>query len=340
MKIETIRRIAGLCTAALPMYVMAGGSLNITTWNLRHMMSESTFQEWANFCGKYKYMWNEDEDEDEVKASGAQKPSHLTYCNAYNGLHYPSKSIRESKQIETLLDFRIKRDTLRTKLGTLDSDVVLLQEVGDGAAVQEVFPTESWDIRRTSAPTAQNIAVAVRRSSAVRIVSAEPIEKLGEVRDQNGRMIRPGQRITVELGGQRIQILNVHLKSGCPKGTIGIAKARLDDPKAKISDVLDACRVLHGQASVLEAWIETQAKAGAFFIVAGDWNRNLGDDRSKKIHMDGTDPTQPILLTTRIGSLFQEIADGEPSGSEAVAAQIQIKARLKTVKCMRPANPS
>lgn len=65
------------------------------------MMSERRFDEWAAFCSKYQW------SEDVVKASGGQKPKYLSYCNANNGMLWPS-DVRESKTLQTKSAFAEK----------------------------------------------------------------------------------------------------------------------------------------------------------------------------------------------------------------------------------------
>jgi hypothetical protein len=130
-KLATAAAILGLST-----FVSSVDAITLTTWNLQHMMSESTFDEWAAFCVKHGW------DEEKVRAAGAVKPKKLTYCNAHNGLLYPT-TIKESKPLQTRAAYPEKVAALNKRRAELNSDIFALQEVGDEAAVRLVFPPRS-----------------------------------------------------------------------------------------------------------------------------------------------------------------------------------------------------
>jgi len=63
--------------------------------------------------------------------------------------------------------------------------------------------------------------------------------------------------------GDAIQLLLVHLKSGC-------AYSRLD---GRIDH--DQCRLLIRQRGIMEEWIDAKVSAGEGFVLLGDFNRQL-----------------------------------------------------------------
>jgi hypothetical protein len=136
----------------------AATPLSITTWNLEHMMSEKTFDEWSAFCAKYDW------DEVKVKAAGASasKPKHLTYCNAHNGRLYPT-TVSESLPLHSREAFAKKVATLTKRRAELNSDVFALQEVESETAVRRLFPESEWNVIVTKADIPQNRSTNSRK---------------------------------------------------------------------------------------------------------------------------------------------------------------------------------
>jgi hypothetical protein len=64
--------------------------------------------------------------------------------------------------------------------------------------------------------------------------------------------------------GQGLELMSLHLKSGCAWGRLDLREPRRA-----------ACRVLRRQRGILEEWIDAQAAAGTPFVLIGDFNRQL-----------------------------------------------------------------
>jgi endonuclease/exonuclease/phosphatase family metal-dependent hydrolase len=79
---------------------------------------------------------------------------------------------------------------------------------------------------------------------------------------------RRGFSLLRRASADGLQLLSLHLKSGCHYGALGG-----DDQARRLER--SQCRILRRQRGVLEAWIDTQAEAGRPFVVAGDFNRQL-----------------------------------------------------------------
>lgn len=160
---------------------------------------------------------------------------------------------------------------LRAYAERLNADVVGFQEVETAAAAARVFGPAIYDIVMSGQPypsptggcrgkeglklLPQRTGFAVRKGVAYSV--NPPLEALNINRE--GGPLRWGVDITVE-GEQPIRILNVHLKSGCPRG-------------AKPSD--DDCPVIFRQAPIVEEWIDARERAGETFLAIGDFNRIL-----------------------------------------------------------------
>jgi len=168
---------------------------------------------------------------------------------------------------------------LRRHATRLNADLIALQEVENRAAVARVLDPSIYAIE----------------------ISHQPNRKLGRCRRQRGRertMQRTGfaidktrlaklglryrrlpdfvvigmesqrwaTRIQIEPAtgvGEAIQLLSVHLKSGCAYGHL--------DRKVDRAQ----CRLLVRQRGILEEWIDARAIAGDRFVVLGDFNRQL-----------------------------------------------------------------
>jgi endonuclease/exonuclease/phosphatase family metal-dependent hydrolase len=138
----------------------------------------------------------------------------------------------------------------------LDADVIAFQEVESAAVARKVF--RGYRICIAPGPGAQHAGLAVR--DGLRFRCEAPLDSLTV-----GGRGRPGQPLLLlPPAGPPIELLAVHLKSGC-------ARDPLDSPAA-------ACRLLAEQARALGEWIAPRARDGARFMVLGDLNRpDAGD---------------------------------------------------------------
>lgn len=136
----------------------------------------------------------------------------------------------------------------------LDADVIAFQEVENAGVARKVF--RGYEICIAPGQGAQHAGFAVR--STLRFECPPPLDTLAA-----GGRGRSGQPLVLfPRAGAPIELLAVHLKSGC-------ARDPLDSPTA-------ACRLLARQAAALGEWIAARAAAGTPFMVLGDLNRPLG----------------------------------------------------------------
>jgi endonuclease/exonuclease/phosphatase family metal-dependent hydrolase len=153
----------------------------------------------------------------------------------------------------------------------LDADVIALQEVDTGF-VRKVFPLQQYRIelsRRNDAR--QRTGFAIRKGIRYR--------RLPDYRALSTKWgLRYGTVIELETGGRKIDLMSVHLKSGCHDQD-------LDRPGT------GSCLDLKSQARPLESWIDRRLERGRAFVLLGDFNRRM--DR-------------------RRDDLWQFIADGNP----------------------------
>jgi hypothetical protein len=317
--------VASFFATMAPPSAHAAAPITLTTWNLQHLMSPAIFDEWSTFCAKYGW------DEDKVKAAGATKPKRLTYCNAHNGLLYPT-TVPESKPLHTRAAFAEKIAALVKRRTELNSDIFALQESGDEAAVRSIFPAADWDVVTSKADIAQNIAFAVRKKSAVKIVGSKQIDQLAQS-DDNGHRVRPGLELTVQANGKQLVILNVHLKASCRGQPISAPKRPGYADDKRWDEIQQGCKVMRKQVPELEAWVEAQTRANALYMIVGDWNRDMKRDLMLPARLNSSDsPKAPITALTQVGSMIKEISDGEPKGAWLAIVTPTITARYKTVK--------
>ncbi|MBO6546814.1 MAG: endonuclease/exonuclease/phosphatase family protein [Balneolaceae bacterium] len=159
---------------------------------------------------------------------------------------------------------------LRNFAATMDADVVALQEVESVKAVARVFPENEWDIilsdrpdsgsyecRGTGRPsTQQKVAFAIRKG-----VEFENMGSFDELAIGNPGL-RYGLIIKLKGASEPIEVMNIHLKSGC----------FVNDYSA--SDRA-ACETFERQVPVLDKWVEQKVKEETPFVILGDYNNRI-----------------------------------------------------------------
>lgn len=158
---------------------------------------------------------------------------------------------------------------LRQIVARLNADIIAFQEVESQAAAARVFDLNLYTIAIEERPGSESrplcrgetglylnrqaVGFAIRRGLELER-HADLIDlQLGDPDLRSGVDLEVGH-----VGGPRLRLLAVHLKSGCAAGQSN-----------------DACALLARQAPVLENWIDARASAGETFIVLGDFNRRL-----------------------------------------------------------------
>lgn len=153
---------------------------------------------------------------------------------------------------------------------SLDADVIAFQEVGSIQALETVFDKSQWQLilsDRKDSPsytcrgngltsTQQKVAFAVKKPLNVeKVVHHKQFSDI-----QMG--LRSGLEVQIGYQGKTIDLLNVHLKSGC-----FVDDYRRSDKKS--------CKLLAKQVPLLDNWVETKSAEQANFIVLGDFNHRL-----------------------------------------------------------------
>lgn len=159
---------------------------------------------------------------------------------------------------------------LRDYTNRLKADVVALQEVASVKAVEMLFPADKWKIVFSTRPDSepyvcresgfrssqQKLAFALKKT--VPLLSVEPQAQFSL--DVPG--LRQGLAISIGTPEGPLNLLNLHLKSGC----------YVDDYNR---DESEACQDLARQAPVLRDWIKRQDAKRQPFMILGDLNHRI-----------------------------------------------------------------
>jgi acid phosphatase len=259
--------------------------LQLKSWNLEWLASPASLRA-ADF-------WNECRAR---KWSNERLEPDLPYCDVYKRDGILSATQYEARKLGPL------RASLKA-LAESGMDILAVQEVQNADALAAVLPADYQVVCFTSRRDAQNIGFAARRELAAGLTCEELFSLSLEDGPPGDRAVRRGLVLTASMGGKPVKILNVHLKSSCPMGT-------LDNGSN------EACRTLQRQAIPLEAWVETQARLQTPFVIIGDFNRNLEQEVGGNFpaRSDASDPASP-LDPAKLRNLFPELNDGVPADS-------------------------
>ncbi|MDE2754985.1 MAG: endonuclease/exonuclease/phosphatase family protein [Acidobacteriota bacterium] len=177
----------------------------------------------------------------------------------------------------------------------LGADVIALQEV-DAGFVRKVFPPQQYRIELSNRrDTRQRTGFAIRKGIRYR--------RLPDYRELSTKWgLRYGAVIELDVGGRKIDLMSVHLKSGC-------FGRDLDRP------ITESCHELKSQVRPLEAWIDRRLERGRAFVLLGDFNRRMdrrSDDLWRFIADGNPKPVYRVNAGKRPkcwGSRFPEFID-------------------------------
>lgn len=291
-------KYAALHAAAGTAPANPAAALTLVAWNLEwladpHALEQSGF--WQQCAGQPP-------PQPKLRAD-------LPVCNAYG-----------RAGIRTAAEYRRRKLLpLQQSLLTLAAqhvDILAVQEVQNPAALHAILPEGYRVACVTTREDAQNLGFIVRSDSPWQF-SCEEVRALSLEDDrQVPRAVRRGLALQLTQAGKSFSILNVHLKSGCPKGPLTKAN--------------NHCKSLQHQAAPLEQWIEREANHHQPFMIIGDWNRDLDAevDHHYPARADNSDPSGPVRDPAIIRNLFPEINDGVPVDSAMQLGQVDRQAAL------------
>ena len=276
----------------------AADSLTLASWNLEWLADPAALAQ-SNFWHRCA---TQSKSKQKLRAD-------LPVCDAY--VHTGIQNLEEyiSRKLTPL------RQAMAT-LATQQLEVLAVQEVQNPAALRAILPSGYRVACVTTRDDAQNLGFIVRNDSHWQFACKEVAALSLETDHQVPRAVRRGLALTLTRAGHSVSVLNVHLKSGCPKGPMNKSNKH--------------CQSLQHQVAPLEQWIEQQANANQPFLIMGDWNRDLDIEvqRHYPARTDNSDPTGPIRNPETIRNLFPEINDGVPANSVMRLGEVDRHAAL------------
>ncbi|WP_293573643.1 endonuclease/exonuclease/phosphatase family protein [Phaeobacter sp.] len=259
-----------------------------------------------------------------VSTSSMAQSSETLRIGTWNiaNLHHESGvSLRGSALARDDLDYA----RLAEVAAVLDLDVVALQEVGSPAAIARIFPADEYHAiisdryvkGAEEQPAGQRdiyTALVFSKDSFpeapnVTTMDALSIQHIGFDRDgtPSSRPTRAGVMVDIELGGETVRLLGVHLKSSCHRWSLDPIQDQNNDGRFFRSRF--DCRTLDAQLNILENWIEQQSAQGIPTIVLGDFNRDMNAENADG---DSIDP------------FWMQLNDGTPGGLELAKGPLGI----------------
>ncbi|MBL8304498.1 MAG: hypothetical protein JNM26_17235, partial [Ideonella sp.] len=160
----------------------------------------------------------------------------------------------------------------------------------------------------------QRLAFAWRKSLGSAAGACQDFRELSLPHLPPKDQVRPGYSLTLTVGGKRIRVLTLHLKSACVSPLDG--RGRLDGNTRPD----DPCLVLQQQVAPLEEILEDLPKGVDHVVVLGDFNRNLPHEArvagAEPVRSDGsTDLRRPRPQGVATRNLLAEVNDGQPPAS-------------------------
>lgn len=184
---------------------------------------------------------------------------------------------------------------MRDYAKSLNADIVGLQEVGSIDALALLFPESEWQLFISERPdsesyecrktgfqsTQQKVAYAVKKGITVNSVASVASLGLGNPG------LRHGLELNVSSPLGTLNLLNVHMKSGC-----------FVDNYSR-SDT-EACQTFAQQAPIIDSWIEQQEYLEQPYVVLGDFNHRLSApyNRLTREITDNVDGSASSLVNT------------------------------------------
>lgn len=171
-------------------------------------------------------------------------------------------------------------NALQQLFTTYSPDILAFQEVDSADALYRVIDKQQYKIylsERINNPqdsfkkNNQYTGFAIRRNIIVDDIAdlsqlSSPAIAMGVTMPFRNKL-RYGSVIQITINQQPVILLNLHLKSGC------FTEKQLTQQKSK------ACKTLTQQLILIKQWIKTQQRLSKPFIIVGDINHQITDNR-------------------------------------------------------------
>lgn len=235
-------------------------TLKLATWNLEWFLTPETFHDLKGHCTR-------------DDAAHRHDPRSIP-CDVAANLE------RSASDIGAVASYARR----------LDADVIALEEVDGEGAARQLFA--KYDFCFTGGRVIQNTGFAIRRGLPHRCGPDVTGLSLGDE-------LRRGATVTLYPGTRHeLQLLAVHLKSGCPH-------QRLDSRA-------HACERLAQQLPTLRAWVRAQRAGGHRFAILGDFNRDLLAEHGAGVWAQlSDDAADPGMVNTAAGEAFRNCYVGQ-----------------------------
>lgn len=322
-----LRAIALVCTAATTS-VANSGTVRIATWNLGWHVSQQELSPWISQCSKTyakdpQGVWRlAPAGTPQAKRGWEISESRVTLEGVDLSVMPPCAVYTTSsfQGIEVTTSSYIRRQSKIAQVLTNDvrPDVIAFQEVSGTQAVREALGEASSDYNVCSfdgSYKVQRLAFAWKKALGTALQPCTDIKEVSLPALPQEKQVRPAYTVTLSIAGKKVAFMTVHLKSGCVSS---LENGRLDGNTGPD----DPCPILQQQVAPLEASWEALSTNVDFFVVLGDFNRNLWHEQgrvtgSEPIRSDGeTDLSKPRTATVTTRNLLLEINDGSPLTSK------------------------
>ncbi|MCY4143739.1 MAG: hypothetical protein OXG08_08660 [Gammaproteobacteria bacterium] len=140
----------------------------------------------------------------------------------------------------------------------LGADVIAVQEVSDERVLNSVFG-ENYVFHLSNRSSELKTGFAIRKE-----VQFTPLPDFADLATSPG--LRHGTQIELNLSGQTLRLMSVHLQSGC-----------LDEKSEDSADNEHDCEKLAEQVPFLSKWFEQTTSQTDHVVILGDFGRHLAD---------------------------------------------------------------
>ncbi len=296
--------------------------INVATFNVGWWISDPEFKQVVAQCSEPGRNWCDPRSDAQCRPISSGLPP----CNAYAEYYsFGENAVPRAVFSPTFHYWDAKRLALEQTLRSVNPDLLGFQEISGEAAARAALGRShdeysycSSKDRDAANPEAQRLVIAVRRNTFT-MTSCETDSTLAVEDIRNaGHFTRPALIASLNgPSGQKIRIVNVHLKSGCasPAGD-----ANFDFRGAYLDSTENTnCPTLRKQVAPLERLIERESTDGGHLILLGDFNRKLDLELNRKAgnaRIGGSSAkgipgdSEPVRL------LWPEVNDGDPMNSE------------------------
>lgn len=307
--------------------------ITVATWNLGWHVDKATAATWISKCdGLFEKDATTSVWKPSTSAAGIpgwqvnfrEKVewdwTKFPVCDVYKDRNFdtvPVTVAAYNKRLQQLNDFL---------QNTIPADIYAFEEVSGEQAVREALPGggNGYNICTFSDFKVQRLAIAWKAElgeAAACTVEAELSLPDNPEEDQP----RPGLSVDLNIDGELVRVLVVHLKSSCVSPL---------EASGNLTDDQDRdCRILQQQIVPFENWVEDQFGATDKVILLGDFNRNFWHEvhETGPVRTDGSSPQTSLPAGVLAKDLFGEVFDDNPAATTVTLLQEECPVNAPTM---------